>query len=316
MTEDEALNIGADFQKYLDDASNESLINKYSLIQLKQAKKLLHKKHIGKAWYDELLKRIGQLEKLQDEKRLNKWWNKPLFVCVVSVFLTGIVSWFIAINIFNKHKTDSKVQIDLAKKQLDELQKMKNENKQNAVDSLAIELEQNKAWVYQFIHDCEEGNHLGKNGYRYSWPWNLPKLNAYEKYLTIACSGDKELSTKIMNLYSRLESCGVIVNSIHELLNNSSEVNNSEITEKIIGNNKKVENFCLEIKDYFDEPIKKLESIAQHYDSSKELLKNKEDLESIHLELIQSGTGVSEAIFIEGKKDKIMKIKPLSNSSK
>lgn len=284
MTEDEALDIGADFQKYLDDPSNESLINKYSLIQLKQAKKLLHRKHIGKAWYDELLRRIEHLEKLQDEKRLNKFWKNPLFIGIVSIILTSVVNWLIAINILDKQKVDSKTQIDIAKNSLDEMRKREDEEKQIAIDSLTGELEQNKAWVHQFIHDCKEGAHLGKNG-QYSWAWNPPKLNAYEKYLTIACGGDKGLSIKIMNLYSRLESCGGIVNNILGLLNNSSKVNDSETAAKIIKNNEDIENFCSEIQNSFDEPIKKLKSMAQQKKSNKAA----ED----ELHFISSGSGVA-----------------------
>ena len=282
MTEDEALDIGADFQKYLDDASNESLINGYSLIQLKQAKKLLHKKHIGKAWYDELLKRIEQLEKLQDEKRLNKWWNKPLFICLVTFFLTSVLEF----NLFN---ASSKMQTDLVKKQINEMQKMKNEDKQIATDSLIEELEQNKAWVYQFIQYCEIGDHLGKNG-PYSWNWNPPKLNANEKYHVIACGEDKELSIKIINLYSRLESCESIVNVIRGLLNNSSMVSDTETRAKVIKNNKDIEKICLEIQNSFDEPIKKLQSTIKGSNSNKTL---------VDLEPIWSGTGVGQIKIID-----------------
>jgi len=133
MTVDEALDIGADFQKYLSDASNESLIGRYLLPQLKQAKQLLHRRYRNTPWYDELLKRIGQLEVIEEEKRTDKWWDKPLFVCIVSVVLTGVISWLIALAIFNKQKSDiNEIQIVLADKNKEiaslreENQKLKN----------------------------------------------------------------------------------------------------------------------------------------------------------------------------------------------
>ena len=133
MTEDEALDIGADFQKYLGDASNKGLINKYSLPQLKQAKQLLHRRHNGKPWYDELLKQIGTLEKVDEEKILNKWWDKPLFVglasAIIGAIVMGIISWWIALAVFNKQKSDiNEIQVILADKNK-EITTLREENK-------------------------------------------------------------------------------------------------------------------------------------------------------------------------------------------
>ena len=132
MTEAEALDIGADFQKYLGDASNKGLINKYSLPQLKQAKQLLHRRHNGKPWYDELLKQIGALEKVDEEKILNKWWDKPLFVglasAIIGAIVMGIISWWVALAVFNKQKSDiNEIQVILADKNK-EITSLREEN--------------------------------------------------------------------------------------------------------------------------------------------------------------------------------------------
>lgn len=155
--------------------------------------------------------------------------------------------------------------VSIACRQLTKMRQTEDGKINNARMSLAIELEQNREWVKQFIDDSEKGVHLGRNG-TYSWVWNPPVLTAYENYLTIACGENMELKTKIIELYSKLKSCEVILQRVYEVLSNNFDKKITE--EKIIGFNEYIKNICesmyskkhepLEKRDLFDEPIRKL----------------------------------------------------------
>lgn len=180
---------------------------------------------------------------------LIKPWLSPL------IMIIGILVGLVTIIVMWK----------LTQKQINEVKKVEDYKRFIGVESLIFELEQNKIWVDQFIHDCGvEGGHKGKidkDVFLYSWVWNPPQIVAYENYLSIACSNNKELATKIINLYSNLKSCQIIVHFIHQLF-----VNNSE--GKIIKYNDNLEKICLGIKDSFNEPIEKLKSIAENFNSN------------------------------------------------
>lgn len=174
--------------------------------------------------------------------------NFVMIIGIIVAFVTILVTW------------------KLTQKQINEIRKIENDKRFIGVESLIFELEQNRNWVLQFIHDCVKGGHKGKidnDVLLYSWVWNPPQLIAYENYLSIACGGDKELATKIINLYSRLKSCQVIVHFIHQLF-----INNVE--DKITKYNDSLEKICLVIKNSFNEPIEKLKSIAENFNPSNE----------------------------------------------
>ncbi len=213
--------------------------------------------------------------------------NKRDIIQVISIFLQSIALLFAVIAII--------VSWCYGQMQINQMRKIEENKRFLATESLIYELEQNKNWVGQFITDYEKGAHSGRKladqVILYTWAWNPPQLVNYENYLVIACNGDKELAIKIINLYSRLESCKVIVHFIHELIINNAEA------KIIIEYNEKLKNFCEEIRNYFDEPIGKLKFIAKHGSADTALI---DDVGG--LKLIPSGTGAYNQIFIEGKR--------------
>ena len=149
-----------------------------------------------------------------------------------------------------------------------------------AFHALVYELEQNRNWVKQFINDFDVGAHKGKtdkNILTFSWIWNPPQIVAYESYLNLVCGNDEKLAIKIINLYSRLESCKIIVHFIHELI-----INNAG--EKIIEYNERLSKICVEIKDSFIEPIEKLKIMKENSSFNKTTLLD-------HRSLLPTGTG-------------------------
>lgn len=199
----------------------------------------------------------------------------------------------------------------LAQKQIKQIRKIEEDKRLIGVESLIYELEQNKNWVHQFIHDYAVGGHKGKidkNTFIYSWVWNPPQLIAYENYFTIACGYDKELAIKIINLYSRLESCKVIVHFIHELL-----INNAG--EKIIRYNNGLKDICSEIRNSFDEPITKLKSIVQRNNSMEPAVRDLLALGSTggDSQIATSSSGTyGELQIIRIKKERPLLIKKIS----
>jgi len=154
-------------------------------------------------------------------------------------------------------------------KNIKESRRKSNNERALATESLILELKQNKDWVHSFINHVEVGDHLGKkeiNGARVSWDWNSPQLTAYEKYLAIACNGDKKLAIKIMNLYTHLRSCNTMVHFIHELAINNPD-KKLMIIEETAEYNKRIYDQCVGMRNDFDDPINELQLKIQHVDS-------------------------------------------------
>jgi hypothetical protein len=83
-----------------------------------------------------------------------------------------------------------------------------------AIISLIEELEYNRKLLEEYIEHSENGCNIHIKDDKISWEWNKPKFYAYERYLVTACRGDLIVAKEITDLYYKLDSCKVIIETV------------------------------------------------------------------------------------------------------
>lgn len=161
-----------------------------------------------------------------------------------------------------------KRQIDVMNRQIAEMRNIENEKRIIAVRALIQELKHNKDVVTWYIQHSEVGGNIDPNKEGVSWEWDPPHFTAYSQYLNIVCVENIELVAKINDIYSKLETCKVIVYHIHELLANNiimvkTIVNGETLLKSVIKKfNKQIYDVSIEIISQFDDLIINLESLC------------------------------------------------------
>jgi len=139
MDINEALKIAGAFDKYLK-TSDATTINRYSKEYLKSALAYILNADRSKLWYQEMQKRIEYLERMEEEKMKNKWWQRPLFVGVVSATIAGLFA-IAAGYFFGVQKTANNIPIQSNNRQYGDIyahQIIFNENGTFKIDGTAL----------------------------------------------------------------------------------------------------------------------------------------------------------------------------------
>ncbi len=121
-SKEEAQKVAENFDKYLKSGGDKSLIEQYSINELKQAKRYLHKPYGNKVWYEEIDKRIAFLEKIEEDKRSKPermkhyFWDK-----IFPILLTGIIAFVSGIGLKMLEVADLKNEIAELKNKIPEI---------------------------------------------------------------------------------------------------------------------------------------------------------------------------------------------------
>lgn len=135
----ESLKVAGEFDKYLK-TGNATIINRYSKEYLKSALAYILSADRNKLWYQEMQKRIDYLERMEEEKMKDKWWQRPLFVGVASATIAGLFA-IVAGYFFGVQKTANNIPIQSNNRQYGNIyahQIIFNENGTFKIDGTAL----------------------------------------------------------------------------------------------------------------------------------------------------------------------------------
>ena len=85
----EALQVANDFHKYLQ-TGDQTKINQYKKSELNSALALFQPHDRNQPWYQEVVRRKDFLERAEEQKLKDKWYQRPLFVGITSAIVAGI----------------------------------------------------------------------------------------------------------------------------------------------------------------------------------------------------------------------------------
>lgn len=139
--------------------------------------------------------------------------------------------------------------------QVEETLRIEIVKKFSAIESLIYELKFNRDWVNQFIKDSVDGGHLKPNATIVLTP---PYLEAHKRLFGVGL-GNLKLERDLIQLYSSLHACEVLVNLILRLRAYEGITHLDQVPDY----NQKLYDFCLKIAKDFDEPISFLERINE-----------------------------------------------------
>ncbi len=148
-------------------------------------------------------------------------------------------------------------------KQLKEMRKIQEDERRVAMRALLLELEDNSTYIEATLGFLQQGGHAGKQG-TYTWTWNIPHTEAYEKYLVLACEGDLTLTETIVTIYSQIEAIKITTQYIHNLLANNliechtTPAKGALLAGEVTQRNKEIGNICTAIRNPVEELIRKL----------------------------------------------------------
>lgn len=151
-------------------------------------------------------------------------------------------------------------------KQINTMKNIEREKRIVAIQSLILELEYNQQLVNSYIKNCKEGGHLDLSGKSYTWELITPYFENYQ-YLALACYANINLAKNITEIYSKLETCKVIVNQINFFWANNIIIKETVINGKqllqseIVKYNSYLLNVSNDVMNLFNKAIKGLESI-------------------------------------------------------
>jgi predicted transcriptional regulator len=98
-----------------------------------------------------------------------------------------------------------------AETQINEIRKVKKEEKEIAITALIEELKHNKRLLEGYIKNCTEGGHIKSDSGVITYELTKPIFMAYEKYLILACKSNLDIIAQINFLYNKLEAIKVII---------------------------------------------------------------------------------------------------------
>ncbi len=89
MDEATAQKVANDFHTYLQ-TGDESKIQQHSKAYLKSALTFFQAHDRNHPWYQEIINRINFLERSEEARQNDRWWQRPLFVGITSAVIAGI----------------------------------------------------------------------------------------------------------------------------------------------------------------------------------------------------------------------------------
>ena len=150
-------------------------------------------------------------------------------------------------------------------KQLKEMRKAQEDERRVAMMTLLLELKSNKKYIDDTFNFLQQGGHGGTKQGTYTWTWNIPHTDAFEKHLVLTCEGDLDLTEEISYVYAQIEAIKISTEYIHNLLASNFVECHTDPTKgklvaaEVIQRNTEIGNICKRIDKPMEGLIKKLE---------------------------------------------------------
>lgn len=144
------------------------------------------------------------------------------------------------------------------------MRQQKQDERNAAIKTLLLELKKNKKYIDDTINFIEQGAHTGKQG-TYSWTWNLPHTEAYERYLVAACEDDHVLTEEVIAFYTQIEGIKETTKYIQSTQasgiakSDTSILGASAIAREITKRNAEIGEICKKLQAPVADLIRKLE---------------------------------------------------------